>query len=137
MIRLAGIALVAALAVGCYHVNQLVHLVSARRDASAPEIYADRCSSCHGDAGRGDGPAGRSLDPRPRDFADPRWQSSTSDERIRTVIRRGGGAVGLSPLMAPHDLSEADVGALVAYIRRVGGTASVSSVPADRTDRSR
>jgi mono/diheme cytochrome c family protein len=120
MIRLAAIALAAALA-GCYHVGQLVHLVSARRDARAPAIYADRCSTCHGDAGRGDGPAGRSLDPRSRDFADPRWQSSTSDERIRTVIRRGGRAVGLSALMAPHgDLSDEQLDALVAYIRTVG-----------------
>ena len=122
MIRRAVVALLGVLGLGCYHVGQLIHLVSAR-DASAPALYADRCSSCHGDAGRGDGPAGRALDPRPRDFADPRWQSSTSDDRIRYVIRNGGRAAGLSALMAPHgDLSEAQLDQLVTYIRLVGSS---------------
>ena len=121
MIRRAGITFAAALAVGCYHVGQLVHLVSARRDAGAPAIYAERCSSCHGDEGRGDGPAGRSLDPAPRNFSDRAWQATTSDERIRAVIRSGGRAVGLSASMAPHsDLSDEQLDALVSYIRLVG-----------------
>ena len=121
MIRLAGIALAAALAVSCYHVGQLVHLMSARRDAGAPPIYAERCSGCHGDAGRGDGAVGRALDPPPRDFSDRGWQQATSDERIRTVIRHGGRAARLSASMAAHpDLSDAQLDALVAYIRSVG-----------------
>jgi mono/diheme cytochrome c family protein len=32
------------------------------------EIYADRCSVCHGASGRGDGPAAVTLQPRPADF---------------------------------------------------------------------
>ncbi len=126
------------LALGCYHVGQLVHLVSARRDAGAPALYTERCSSCHGDAGRGDGLAGRSLDPPPRDFADRRWQASTTDDRIRFVIRHGGDAAGLSESMAAHDdLSDEQLDALVAYIRRVGEAAEISSAPATRTSRSR
>ena len=31
-------------------------------------LYAHHCSPCHGARGRGDGPAGRFLDPKPRDF---------------------------------------------------------------------
>lgn len=30
--------------------------------------YATHCASCHGEAGRGDGPAGKGLEPRPADF---------------------------------------------------------------------
>jgi mono/diheme cytochrome c family protein len=121
MSRRASIALVTALGLGCYHVGQLVHLVSARSDTGAPPLYADRCSSCHGDAGRGDGPAGRTLEPRPRNFTDRSWQESISDDRIRLVIRRGGRATGLSASMAPHpDLSDQQIDALVAYIRAVG-----------------
>ncbi|MBL8137642.1 MAG: c-type cytochrome [Acidobacteria bacterium] len=34
-------------------------------------LYAENgCASCHGPAGRGDGPVGQTLDPRPRDFQD-------------------------------------------------------------------
>jgi len=32
------------------------------------EIYVDRCAVCHGAAGRGDGPAAITLQPRPADF---------------------------------------------------------------------
>ncbi len=34
-------------------------------------LYAENgCASCHGPGGRGDGPVGQTLDPRPRDFQD-------------------------------------------------------------------
>jgi len=121
MIRRAVLTLISALSLGCHHLNQLVHLMSSRPDASAPPVYAERCSSCHGDSGHGDGAAGRTLAPPPRNFADRSWQAATSDDRIRFVIRNGGRAAGLSPLMAPHgDLSHEQLEAVVAYIRRVG-----------------
>lgn len=31
-------------------------------------IYRERCVACHGERGRGDGPAGVTLDPRPADL---------------------------------------------------------------------
>jgi mono/diheme cytochrome c family protein len=118
MTRALVLALLGLHGVGCYHFAQLAHAVKSRRDSAAPSVYAERCSSCHGDEGRGDGLAGRSLDPAPRDFTDPVWQAGASDERIRSVIRRGGAASGLSASMAAHaDLSGDDLDALVAYIR--------------------
>ena len=135
MIRRAVLALIGVHALGCYHVAQLADLLRSRPVTVAPAVYLDRCRSCHGDAGRGDGVVGRTLDPPPRDFADPRWQQRTSDERIRTVIREGGAAARLSTSMAAHpDLSDADLDALVAWVRSLG---EVSSARADRTDRSR
>ncbi len=38
--------------------------------ARGAEVYAASCASCHGDRGRGDGPAGRGLDPVPANLAD-------------------------------------------------------------------
>ena len=84
----------------------------------ARSVWETRCVNCHGLRGRGDGPAGRATFPPPRDFSDPRWQSS--DDRIRLAILDGGGAAGLSPVMAPNpDLSDkpAVVEALVAIVR--------------------
>lgn len=82
--------------------------------------YADLCASCHGAAGGGDGPAGVALEPKPRNFADAAWQASVDDARIATVIKNGGPAVGLSPLMAPWGsvLSDAEVTAMVAHVRQ-------------------
>ena len=123
MIPRVLVALIGALTLGCYHFAQLAHLLSSRPDANAPTVYTERCSSCHGDSGHGDGAAGRTLDPRPRNFADRAWQSRVTDERIRVVIRNGGRAAGLSALMAPHDdLSDDQIDALVGYIRSVGAS---------------
>jgi putative copper resistance protein D len=32
------------------------------------QVYQDNCAACHGPFGRGDGPAGRALNPRPADL---------------------------------------------------------------------
>ena len=90
---------------------------SAAPGSACPPVYADRCASCHGDHGRGDGIAARSLNPMPRDFVDARARGR-SDAELLGVIRDGGAAHGLSPLMPPgSDLSKADLDALVGCVR--------------------
>jgi len=68
----------------------------------AQSFYTRRCGSCHGPTGRGDGPAGRALHPRPRSFQKSVWQAGVSDRHLRKVILGGGASVGLSPLMPPN-----------------------------------
>jgi mono/diheme cytochrome c family protein len=71
----------------------------AGNGAKAKEIFANRCTPCHGPEGRGDGPASASLTPRPRDFHDKDWHASVDDKHIETIIKFGGAAVGKSPAM--------------------------------------
>lgn len=78
------------------------------------------CSTCHGLFGKGDGAAGMKLKPRPRDFADPEWQASVTDEYLAKIIVEGGLAVGKSKDMPSNpDLKTraADLRSLVAKIR--------------------
>jgi hypothetical protein len=52
----------------------------------------------------------RALNERPRNYADPVWQSSVTDAQIKKVIIEGGAAVGKSSLMAPNaDLADKPV----------------------------
>lgn len=84
-----------------------------------PLIYQSRCAACHGDSGHGDGPAAQAMEPRPRDFRDLAFQRANDDAALRTVIRQGGAARGRSTNMPAHpDLSDADVAALVGFIRQ-------------------
>jgi mono/diheme cytochrome c family protein len=72
----------------------------------AGEIYRTRCALCHGASGKGDGAAAAGLTPKPRDYSDPAWQASVSDEQIEKIILQGGTAVGKSAMMpASPDLA--------------------------------
>ena len=70
--------------------------------AAARELWQARCANCHGAAGHGDGPTGRGLAVRPRDFHDAAWQGRVDDTYLRRVIIEGGSAHGLSADMAAN-----------------------------------
>jgi mono/diheme cytochrome c family protein len=97
---------------------------AAASRAEAEEIFATRCTTCHGASGAGDGPASAGLTPPPRNFQDPAWQASVTDEHIRQIIQYGGAAVGKSPAMpANPDLTGKPevVEALRAHVRSLAG----------------
>ena len=74
-------------------------------EAVSPEtraVYKDRCSICHDDRGRGQGPGGRSLNPLPPDFSDGGWQTAWSDDLIRKSIVGGGLAIGKTAQMPAY-----------------------------------
>jgi len=82
-------------------------------------VFQHYCLICHGESGTGDGFNAFNLDPKPRDLSDPAFQKKTSDADLADAIRRGGGGVGLSPLMPPwgKTLSPRQVDGVVLYIR--------------------
>jgi mono/diheme cytochrome c family protein len=90
--------LVVVLALGC---GRKALAPEAAR-AEAKKIWTERCVTCHGPAGRGDGPGAKILPVKPRNFGDVDWQDETSDERIAQVIVDGGRAVGLDSNMAAN-----------------------------------
>jgi len=85
------------------------------------------CIMCHGKKGKGDGPTGKALTPRPRNWTDAEWQKTVTDDRLFKVIRDGGASVGLSVLMAPMPNKEYRttrqevIWALVAMVRGFSG----------------
>ncbi len=97
--------------------------IPAAAHAEAEGIFTSRCVTCHGPQGAGDGPASAGLDPKPRNFQDPAWQQSVSDEHIETIIQYGGAAVGRSAAMPGNpDLTSKPqvVTALREHVRSLG-----------------
>lgn len=97
---------------------------SAPVSGDAKEIFAQRCSTCHGQDGKGDGPAAAALNPKPQNYTSPEWQAKVTDDEIRKAIVEGGAAVGKSPLMPPNpDLASKPevVNGLVAIVRGFKG----------------
>ena len=93
---------------------------AANISPEAAEVYKTRCATCHGDDGKGGGPAAAALNPKPRNYSDPAWQSSVTDEQIKTTILKGGAGVGKSALMpgAPDLEAKPEVlNGLIAKIR--------------------
>jgi len=82
--------------------------------------YEKLCASCHGSSGLGDGPIAANLPPsmKPRDFQAAEFKKVTDDASMKKLIKEGGPAFGLSPLMAAQkSLSDEDLDDVVAYIR--------------------
>jgi cytochrome c6 len=62
---------------------------SATVDGAA--IYAEKCTVCHGPNGKGDGPGGAALNPKPRDHTDGKYMNSRTNEQLLEVIHNGKG----------------------------------------------
>ena len=82
-------------------------------------LFDKNCVSCHGAGGKGDGVAAASLNPKPKDLTDKTLMAGLKDEQLIDAIKKGGGAVGKSPLMPPFGaaLKDQDVQDVVAFIR--------------------
>ena len=86
-------------------------------------MFSAVCASCHGTEGKGNGPAAAVLNPKPRDYTDPAWQASITDDQIKETIVKGGQGVGKSPTMPgqPNLKSQPEVlDGLVQIIRTFG-----------------
>jgi mono/diheme cytochrome c family protein len=78
-------------------------------------LYQQRCASCHGKSGHGDGPFAGLLDPRPRDFTNGRFKfrstetgSLPTDDDLTATV--SGGLHGTSmaswkPFLTPEQIS--------------------------------
>ena len=93
--------------------------------AAGKKTYDTLCFTCHGTSGKGDGPVGAVLNPKPRDFTEGDFKLDAdkdgtpgSDADLALVIKNGAAPYGGSAVMAPWGhLSDEDVANLVAYIR--------------------
>ena len=65
--------------------------------AKGKAVYDARCSFCHGSSGKGDGPAGAALQPRPTNFTDPGFWKTASPEIIKLVIVNGKPGTAMVP----------------------------------------
>jgi mono/diheme cytochrome c family protein len=86
------------------------------REAWGHRVFLQRCATCHGTQGRGDGQNAYNLQPPPPDFQESLAKLPVSDRR--KVIERGTAALGRSPLCPAwgRSLGPDDVEALLAWL---------------------
>ncbi|MBI1853267.1 MAG: c-type cytochrome [Planctomycetes bacterium] len=87
--------------------------------ANGEHLYRVHCAPCHGEKGRGDGPAADYLKPKPKDHTDSIGMASRTDADLFLVIAKGGVALNRSSLMPRFDdrFDECEIWDLVAFVR--------------------
>jgi mono/diheme cytochrome c family protein len=81
------------------------------------QLYKVNCAPCHGEQGKGDGPAAAAYNPKPRNHTDSMYMSKLTDEDIAKVIQYGGAIKNMPMMPSNPSLKGADLAAVVAYTR--------------------
>ena len=86
---------------------------SVASSSDAKTTFDAKCAKCHGKDGRGKTMRGKFT--HARDLTNAEWQNDVTDERLFNSISNGRGKMP----SFKKELSEADINALVAYVRRL------------------
>lgn len=57
--------------------------------AYGAKLFATNCAMCHGNEGKGDGPAGSGLNPKPRNLVEGKWTQGGGDIAHFKVVTNG------------------------------------------------
>lgn len=87
--------------------------------AIGAKLYQTNCFACHGTTGRGDGPAGAGLDPKPANFHDPELVWNSAPYKFYNTIRLGVPGTGM---VAFAGLSDQEVWNLAYYLKSIAYT---------------
>jgi len=81
-------------------------------------LFAQTCATCHGPEGKGDGPGGTGLNPKPRNFTqNAGWKNGTRLEDIYKTLDEG---IKGSSMVSYNYLSKKDRMALVHVVQSLG-----------------
>ena len=90
----------------------------AQEKSEGKKLYLTYCSGCHGETGKGDGPAAKALPARPANHTDGAVMNQLSDKYLFDIITKGGASAKKSPVMpAWGNLKEKQVREIIEYIR--------------------
>ena len=96
----------------------VAYLMSLRTNAGqiadGEGIMAARCAQCHGMSGNGDAQLARGLSRVPTEIGSFAWQAERTDAQLAAAVREG---LPGTPMPSAHDLTDAQVRSVVAYLR--------------------
>jgi cytochrome c553 len=85
------------------------------RAADAKETWDKNCAKCHGEDGKGKTKMGEKVGVK--DYTDAKVQAEMKDEKMLKSIKEGVKEDDKTKMKAFADLSDAEVKALIAYVR--------------------
>jgi mono/diheme cytochrome c family protein len=78
------------------------------------------CFTCHGNTGKGDGPAGAALDPSPRNFTNPEVVKVRTPGEMFWVVKNGSAGTGMISYN-PAMINDEEAWQAITYVRSLGG----------------
>jgi mono/diheme cytochrome c family protein len=78
--------------------------------ALGEQIVKERCILCHGESGKGDGPGGAALNPKPRNWTEDSYMGTRTDDQLYEVIFNGKGSMpawGKTGILKPNEIRSA------------------------------
>jgi mono/diheme cytochrome c family protein len=92
------------------------HADDLKATQKGAELFATNCASCHGPSGQGDGPAGLSLNPKPRNQTNSKeYKYGYGDLGIFRTIKHGVTGTGMAPFGGT--MSDEDIWAVTNFVR--------------------
>lgn len=91
--------------------------------AYGKDKFSTSCVVCHGASGKGDGPAGVTLNPKPRDLVEGKWKSGGTTMQLYKTVTSGLTGTAMAPF---GHLPSLDRWAIVHFIRSIS-----KNTPAD------
>ncbi len=86
--------------------------------AAGEKIWKEQCVACHGESGRGDGPAGKALNPPAADLAFIITRPIAQDDFLFWTISEGGLQFGTAMPAYKNILSEKQRWQVILYLRK-------------------
>ena len=84
--------------------------------AHGRHVFLNTCAMCHGQQGLGNGPAGASLNPPPRNFVEGKWKQGGRSQDLFKTLQTG---VPGSSMVGFPGIPASDRWAAVQYIRSI------------------
>lgn len=92
----------------------LLYPAEKKKEVPGEKSYKTYCLSCHGEKGKGDGPAAKSLKPPPPDFTKGKFKHGCSPSKIAKTIKEGVKGTAMAPW--GQTLKEKQIKELADYI---------------------
>ncbi|GAB4429852.1 MAG: hypothetical protein OHK0011_12430 [Turneriella sp.] len=87
---------------------------------SGEAVYNEKgCVTCHGAQGKGDGPVGAALKPKPRNFSDAKWKNGSDLASVIKSIETGIPGTGMAGYKG--SLTDEEIKAVAEHVRKLGG----------------
>ena len=83
-------------------------------------VTKGQCIHCHGEGGKGDGLAGKVLNPSPRDFTSPAFHAHRTEGELFWVIKHGSKGTGMMPMIGSA-ITEDEAWHVILYERSFEG----------------